>query len=45
MKTGICAGENVSGSEETMMAGEPRPSGTVTIGVMEEADGLFHVGL
>ena len=45
LKTGVCAGEDVSGSEETTMAGELWPLGMVTVEVIEKADGLFCVGL
>jgi hypothetical protein len=44
-KNSVCAGEDVSGSEETTMAGELWPSGILTMEVMEEADRLFRVGL
>jgi len=45
IKVGVCAGEDVSGSEETTMAGELWPPGMVMTEGMEEADGLFRVEL
>lgn len=45
LKTGACAGEGMPESEETTMAGEVWSLGTVTMEVMEEADGLFDVRL
>jgi hypothetical protein len=44
LETSVCAGEDVSGSEETTMAGELWLSGMVTMEVTEGADGLFRVG-
>jgi hypothetical protein len=43
LTTGVCAGENASGSEETMIVGELWPSVIVAMEVMEEAEGLFCV--
>jgi hypothetical protein len=44
-ETGVCAGEDVSGSEETTMAGELWPSGVLTIELIGTVEGLFRGGL
>ena len=44
LKTGVCAEEDVMGSEETPMAGELWPLDMITIEMMGEADGLFYIG-
>lgn len=45
LETGVCAEEDVPGSEEIMVAGELWPSGMLTMELIAEAEGLFRVGL
>jgi hypothetical protein len=45
LKTGVCAGKDMLGSEETTIAGELWPSVIVMMEVVEEADELFCIGL